>query len=714
MARPFEVLVYGDVDLNVIDGSSVWLQSLVRMLQRLPRAEVTLQLKRNPHREVLVAPLRALERVRIVSQPENEGRRLLAHRAPRVLAELDEAAGGFDAIVLRGYRLCVESAGEERLAGRLWCYLTDLPQDPDEIRSRHREELEAIAVASRYLLCQTDELRSFFETHFVSTRGKTALLRPVVDDMSEERPSGLGTAQGARIVYAGKFAPRWRTEELLAALPQIRKSVPAAEVVAVGDKIHDVPEDPAFSERMRSALENTAGLEWIGGRSRREVQEIIADADFGYSVRDRSLDASLELSTKVLEYGRGGVPALLARTQMHERLLGRDYPLFVADDEDLGPRLKEVLDDPEAYGRAAEAAWRAAQRHTMSAVAADLELLVASACPDPVVNVHEPRRLLVVGHDLKFTTPLVDHLGALPNVELRLQEWDGVNKHDEKVSRSNLTWADSILAEWCLGNAVWFGRHRLPGQRLVSRFHLFERDTPYPTQLEEGQVDHVAFVGPHILEEMEPRIALSRDSLSVVPNAVPTAHLRRPKLPGARFNLGILGISPWRKRLDLAVETLRLAREHDERFTLFVKGHLPIDYWWIWGKERDRYLELTDRIATDPVLRGSVVFDGFGSDVSEWFRKIGFILSPSDFESFHLAAAEGIASGAVPVIWCWEGAAEIYPAESLVASPQEAAAAIMDAVAAAENRTREDQALSSTGDRYVLEVCRTWERLLLA
>lgn len=398
---------------------------------------------------------------------------------------------------------------------------------------------------------------------------------------------------------------------------------------------------------------------------------------------------------------------------MHEHLLGRDYPLFVAHDEPLGPRLRDVLDENGAYRHAAEAAWRAARHHTLSAATADLELLVEKSCPDPAITLREPRRVLIVGHDLKFTTPLVEHLGALPDVELRLQEWEGINKHDADVSQDNLTWADSILAEWCLANAVWFGGRRLPGQRVVSRFHLFERGTPYPTQLEEGQVDHVAFVGLHILEEMAPRMALSQKALSVVPNAVPTAHLRRPKLHGARFNLGILGISPWRKRLDLAVETLRLLRERDERFTLFVKGHLPIDYWWIWGKERDQYLELTDRIAADPMLRDSIVFDGFGSDVSEWFRKIGFILSPSDFESFHLAVAEGIASGAVPLIWDWEGAGEIYPDERVVASPQEAASAILDAIATDENRDREAMALSATGDDQVLEVCRTWERLLL-
>jgi len=598
----------------------------------------------------------------------------------------------------------------------LWCYLTDFPQDPDAVEDGHREELGAIATASRFLLCQTDELRSYLETHVPASRGRTALLRPVIDDMPEEPPEDLGVLPpgGPAIVYAGKFARRWRTEELLTALPALRERLPSARVIAVGDKVHDEPADPGFNDRMTRALETTEGLEWLGALPRDEVQDVLASADFGYSVRDPELDASLELSTKLLEYGRAGVAPMLARTPMHERLLGVDYPLFVADGEDLAGRVAEVVEQPELYRQAAFAAWSAARRHTLTAAVADLEALVGRACPDPVVSVREPRLVLVAGHDLKFATLLIDHFASLPDVEVRTEEWDGVNAHDERTSRENLSWADAILAEWCLGNAVWFGRHRLPEQRLVSRFHLFERDTPYPGQLAADDVDHVAFVGPHILREMAPKMALAPEALSVVPNAVLTGHLHRPKLSRARFNLGILGVSPWRKRLDLAVDTLRLLREQDERFTLWVKGHLPIDYWWIWGKERDLYLELTDRVAADPLLAGSVVFDGFGDDVAEWFRKIGHILSPSDFESFHLAAAEGIASGSVPVIWAWEGAEELYPDERQVTSAEEAAELILDAVRSGENHEREQRALATVGEPALQEVLRSWERLLLA
>jgi len=50
--------------------------------------------------------------------------------------------------------------------------------------------------------------------------------------------------------------------------------------------------------------------------------------------------------------------------------------------------------------------------------------------------------------------------------------------------------------------------------------------------------------------------------------------------------------------------------------------------------------------------------------MGDWFSKIGYILSTSDFEGSHLSVAEAMASGSSPVIITWDGADEIYPKEN--------------------------------------------------
>jgi len=64
--------------------------------------------------------------------------------------------------------------------------------------------------------------------------------------------------------------------------------------------------------------------------------------------------------------------------------------------------------------------------------------------------------------------------------------------------------------------------------------------------------------------------------------------------------------------------------------------------------------------------------------VAEWLQKIGFLLSTSDDESFHLSPAEGMASRAVPVIRPWPGADEIYDPRWVVSGEAAMAARIID------------------------------------
>ncbi|MFC1610893.1 glycosyltransferase family 4 protein [Myxococcota bacterium] len=288
-----------------------------------------------------------------------------------------------------------------------------------------------------------------------------------------------------------------------------------------------------------------------------------------------------------------------------------------------------------------------------------------------------PHRILVAGHDLKFFRLLREALEETELFEFREDVWSGHNSHDESRSRELLDWAEIIVAEWCLGNAVWYSRHKRKGQRLVTRFHLQERETEYPRQLNMGAIDRIAFVGPHIQHEGQSRLGIPAAKTCLIPNIVDVDGFDLPKLPGSMFNLGMIGIAPRRKRFDLALDLLEVLRRRDSRYTLHIKGAHPTDIDWLWARtsERHFYVEQLARLNQSP-LRNAVVFDPPGPDVPHWLRLVGFVLSPSDFESFHMAIAEGMAAGSFPVTWSWEGASEIYGSDNLVSDVAEAAAHI--------------------------------------
>ncbi|WP_231404285.1 glycosyltransferase [Actinomadura viridis] len=767
------------------------------MVQAAARAgcEVTLVLKAPVRTGRLVDPLRALPGVTVLS-PHAEGRvagegGMQPRQAAAVLAAID-AERPFDLVVVRGRRLAGKlSAGP--LAGRLWTYLTDVPQSAGEFTGSAKGELRRIADASRVLLCQTEELRGFLESAVPATAGKSVLFPPVVvlPDGMTGRTGGAPEGRALKLVYTGKFAPRWNTYEMTALPGLLARRGVDAELHMIGDKVHDDPADPGYSERMRAALESGQGVVWHGGHPRAEAMRLTAACDVGLSWRHPEMDASLELSTKVLECGTLGVPVVLNRTPMHERLFGADYPLFAATESDVVDALTLIGKNPETYALAVERCRAAAAGYTLDAAAGRLRASLDQAFPEPseavlaaarAAAVHEvareatpdtasgaapdtasgtapdtasgtvptlpdaagaapgaegtlgtlvhegtpPRpaeagtgerrlRVGVAGHDLKFFTRLLDYLRSRPDMEVRVDHWAALKVHDPERSQELVDWADVVICEWCGPNALWYAAHKRPGQRLVVRLHRFELYAAWPRHLDIDAVDQVICVSPHYADLTREMTGWPAGKVVVVPNWVDDHQLDRPKLAGAEHHLGMIGIAPSRKRLDLALDALEELRREDPRFTLFVKSKLPWEYWWIWEREEERahYQQVFRRIRRSPLLAGGVVFDSYGRDVAAWLRRIGFVLSTSDDESFHLAPAEGMASGAVPALLGWPGADTIYDTRWIHRDPSAMAASIAATVREGRWEAERELARRQVRGAYALEeVCRQWTDLL--
>ena len=154
-----------------------------------------------------------------------------------------------------------------------------------------------------------------------------------------------------------------------------------------------------------------------------------------------------------------------------------------------------------------------------------------------------------------------------------------------------------------------------------------------------------------------------------------------PKFGDYTFHIGLVGMTPHLKRIDKALDILEGLLQHDSRYVLHVKGKQPFEYPWMFSderrEERQFYQEQYSRIENNLLLKNSVIFDGWGDDMPEWYRKIGFVLSVSDRESFHLAVAECAAAGGVPIIVPWEGADDIYPSSWITPNIEQAVERIL-------------------------------------
>jgi glycosyltransferase involved in cell wall biosynthesis len=717
------VAIFADVNPNLIDGSTIWLQSLARAFAGIPGVEATVVLRDPLTSDLVLAPAREAG-ARLVAlgelAPEAAGAGQpardaggIAARAAAALMALDARAPQ-DLFVVRGRSAIEACARRPELAARLWAYWLDRP----DIVHPAADPLAEVAPLVQRVVVQSAFAAGLLETVFRVPAEKVLTLPPMVPEeaFAEAGPEtfpgtspqtspgtfpGAGGAGGPdaplRLVYSGKIDLSYNVEAYLGLPALLARRGIAAEVTVVGDKFNAAPEDPGFKARMAAALAATPGVSWERGVPRARALALMARGDFGLCWRSPRHDSSLEVSTKLLEFAALGVPPLLNRTAIHARLLGADYPFFVKDEGGIAAAVARGRADP-----ALVAATRARLRETARAfalpaararIAAALDALPGPPLRSrvgsgwlaaPARGGRAPLKVAVASHDNKFLRRALDALRRDPRFEIREDNWLGLRRNDPAASEACLRWADLVFCEWCAGAAVWYSRRVAPSQSCIVRLHRVELFEDDPRAVDFSRVDRLVVVNDWFAAESARRFGVDPARIDVLPQYVDWAALNRVKHPWAEKTLGLVGINGFHhKRPDRALDVLEALLDRDPAWRLRVRTVMPWDISWIWRRDDERaaFRGLFRRIVDSPRLRDAVLFDPPGPDMAEWYRHIGFILSASDTEGCHTAVAEAMASGAPPAINAWPGAASVYPAE-FVCDGAEAMAAKLRALQA--------------------------------
>ena len=233
-----------------------------------------------------------------------------------------------------------------------------------------------------------------------------------------------------------------------------------------------------------------------------------------------------------------------------------------------------------------------------------------------------------------------------------------------------------MFCEWGLANAVWYSRNLPPGKRLFVRIHLQEinaRAQNLTRQILPDRVERFIFVSERVRDEAVRLYGWPPEKTVVIPNFVLDDEypLQERSFAGP-IRLGMVGIIPWRKRLDRAIDLLEALQKAGHAAELHIKGPRPeaTRFMHAQGRREDlaEYETQYDRLRQDPDLGRAVTFHPEGNDVAAFYRIVDHILSPSDFESFHYALADGVLSGCHPLVWPWQEAAAIYDPDWIVGS----------------------------------------------
>ncbi|WP_099159459.1 glycosyltransferase [Virgibacillus ndiopensis] len=666
--KRLKILLYGDQDLNIMDGSAIWLTSLVNLLTNDKRVDVTLLLKAPIKRKHVLSNIEDINNIKIIQpfrlfqeKSFEYNNRLSVKDATDIIQLLDEK-DNYDIIITRG-KLLTEQSMYKSFSKKQIPYITDFTHVESKMGDEEKSFFEKVYHIFPNIFVQTEEMKEYLKKLLKVSGDKFIELSPSVVDSKKDPEIGI---KNYSIVYTGKFAEQWKTLEMVNVFKKVNAKDKVITLNIAGDKFQGKLIDR--KDEVLEEFKHTKGINWIGAVSRKESVNLIRMSDLGFAYRSEEIDNnnSLELSTKFLEYGINGKPIISRRTKQYEKLLGKDYPLFANNEEELFNKLLLAFRDKEIYKDAALKCYNASKKYQISQV--------SSKVLEHLWKYNDQKQtILFAGHDFKFLNWYIKKCESDPNINVLVDKWDSHENHNIEKSEELLQKADIIFCEWGLGNAVWYSNNKYKGQKLFIRLHRQEINTPYPSLINYDNVSRIIVIVPHLFEEFNRLKNVPRDKMIIIENMIDYERFNKPKLENFNYNLGIIGILPKLKRLDRALDVFEKLWYKNDKYKLYIKSKLPQELPWLMGREEERvYFEGVFRRIEESEWKENVIFDKHGNDVDEWLRKIKFVLSTSDIEGSHVSPMEGMASGSIPVIYHWPGAETAYPSDFVVESVDDA------------------------------------------
>lgn len=317
----------------------------------------------------------------------------------------------------------------------------------------------------------------------------------------------------------------------------------------------------------------------------------------------------------------------------------------------------------------------------------------------------ETRVLVLPGTYPKFVGQIIDALAGdsvvtvLPLAQLdpryavsvstptdlheRLQWSSGSTPTLRATVRDAFRDCDVVFADWGDKGAVLASMLAPRECRVVVRFHGVDTLSPWQFLIDWDRVTDVVFVSDHLRRSVErtlgTRIAHARHH--VAPNVVDVDRFTEPSRDSAARTLGMVG---WGQKVKDPLWTLDLLeslRRHDPAWRLVLVGH---DFPARSSRASERACADAFRArAAQSGLVDAIEYVGFTADLPRHLPDIGFAVSSSYRESFHIGAVEMVAAGAVPVFRDWPvyaqvgGVRGLFPEEWVVRSVDEATERIL-------------------------------------
>jgi glycosyltransferase involved in cell wall biosynthesis len=240
---------------------------------------------------------------------------------------------------------------------------------------------------------------------------------------------------------------------------------------------------------------------------------------------------------------------------------------------------------------------------------------------------------------------------------------------DLKQIDEGMEWADICWFEWC-DELVIYGS-RLPAaskKKVVCRLHSYEAFTSYIFQVAWINVDEIIFVAEHIRQYVLSECCnIDAAKTVVIPNGIDVSRYSFTKRDKG-YKIAYVGYINYKKGPMLLLHTFKAIHDRDERYKLYIAG-----------KYQDpRYELYFSQMAEELGIAQSIFFEGWQNDISGWLKDKNYIICTSVLEGNPIGLMEAMSSGIKPIIHNFVGARNMYPAEYIWNTIEEAVSMIVD------------------------------------
>lgn len=342
-----EVVIYCDVNPNIFDGSSIWLNSVASIISRDYKTLVVVKNDLNQNMNVIMDIIDNDNLIILEPKHLKYPTEINQKQVYDILSFLEEKCCSLQGLVIRGYDIAYSLAKENKFNNKMYTYFSAFYKNGDtsgfSIPCERHEQIRLLFCYSKKILFQTKFIAQEFLEFYKAPLNYSILPPAVPDDLLCHLTKIELDDKFINIGYAGKFYPNWGIEELVDWSENLIKKGYKIQVHLVISKYFNSIEYKKIIDK----YVNRDFVTLYTSKNRFEALSLMNAMDFVWCWRPHWFEFStLEYSMKLIENLYCHNRCIMQPSKVNLDLAGENYEYFIKNEKEFIKLLKkDVLKD---------------------------------------------------------------------------------------------------------------------------------------------------------------------------------------------------------------------------------------------------------------------------------------------------------------------------------------------------------------------------------